>query len=297
MKKKILITGGTGYVGAEIQNLLKDPGYEVAVLSRKKPESGKTSFYWNYKTGELDEEALKFADIIIHLAGENISQKRWTQSQKKEIYDSRVLSTQFLLKKIKETGFKPEKIISASAIGYYGTETSGFIYKEEHPPGNDFLAVVVKDWEKEVLEFEKAGIPVLIYRIGVVFSTDGGALKEMIKSLRLKLAFPVGSGEQYLAWISKYDLARTFLFGIENKELTGIYNAVSPSPVKQKELMEILATQYQSFYVPIPVPGFLIRWLKGEMSSIILKGSRISSEKLLQKGFHFKQPLLQDLFR
>ncbi len=294
--KNILITGGTGFVGKEIIDQLEKAGYHTAVLSRQKSISGIKSFYWNYKTGELEEEALKFAEVIIHLAGENISKKRWSPQQKQEIYNSRILSTRLLYNKIKETGYIPQKFIAASAIGYYGTETGEHIFSENDPPGNDFLASVVKDWEKESLRFKSLHIPVVIYRIGVVFSVDGGALKEMLKPLKFKLSFTLGNGEQYLAWVSKTDLAKAFVFAIENQNVEGIYNVVAPESMKQKELSRLLASKYGAAVVPFAIPQRLLELLKGEMSSIILKGSRVSSEKLQQEGFVFSYKSVKDLF-
>ena len=294
MKEKILVTGGSGMLGSEIIKLLNKKGYQTALLSRNK--NLKNAFYWDYKKGELDKEALEFADIIIHLAGENISRKRWTKAQKKEIYESRIQSTKFLYSQIKETGLMPEKIISASAIGYYGTKTSDKIFEEEDLPGNDFLSLVVKDWEDEVNKFHRLGIPNLIYRIGVIFTPKQAALKEMRKTLKFKLAFPLGSGKQYLAWVSLTDAARAFVYGIENKNMKGVYNLVSPYPIQQADLLKFLAKQEKAFYLPVSLPGSLLYLLKGEMASIILEGSRVSAHKLLSKGFQYQQPKIKDLF-
>ncbi len=295
MKTNILITGGTGFIGRHIKSLLLNNGYDVAVLSRNKNLKSTPSYYWNYKTGELDIEALRYADIIINLAGENISSKRWTAAQKKEIYNSRILSTRLLYNKIKETGLKPKKFISASAIGFYGTETTSKIYTEEDPPGKDFLAGVVKDWEREMKNIENLGIDTLIYRLGVVFYPYEGALKEILKPLKFGFSFPLGDGQQYVAWVSVHDVARAFLYGVTNRRLKGIYNLVSPAYIRQKELMKQLAGDFFHFYIPYGIPSFLISLLKGEMASIILKGSRVSPAKLENEGFVFKDRTIKNL--
>ncbi len=296
MKEKILITGGSGMLGSEIRKRLEQKGFETGILSRNKKTGIKNSFYWNYKTGKLDPAALKFADIIIHLAGENISHKRWTTSQKKEIYNSRVLSTKLLYDKMKESGNRPKKFISASAIGFYGTETSEKIFTEEDGKGNDFLSKVVHDWEKEVQKLNGLGIDTLIYRLGIIFSPRQAALKEMMKPLQFKLGFPVGSGQQYLAWVSLQDAAEAFIYAINKKEMKGIYNLVSPNPLKQKDLMKYLSQKKHAFYLPISFPSFLLYLSKGEMADILVKGSRVSSQKIIKEGFIFQQGEIEDLF-
>ncbi len=295
MKNKVLITGGTGFLGSAIREILEQNGYETAILSRKKNIKSKPNFYWNPEKNELDIEALKFADCIIHLAGENISKKRWTARQKQKIYNSRIYSTKFLYNQIKTSGLYPQKIISASAIGYYGTFTSDKILTENNPPGDDFLAKVVVDWEKENLKFQQLNIPVLLYRIGVVFSTKDGALKEMMKTIPFGFVATAGNGKQILAWIALEDIARMFLFGIKNKNLSGIYNAVSPNPLNLSKLNDLLSRKYNVKHLPINIPGFLLKLALGEMSSLILKGSKISSKKIIDAGFQFKFDQLEDI--
>jgi len=227
MKKNILITGGTGLVGAAISDLLISKGYQVTILSRQKEVEGIKSFYWDYEKEILDVEAIEFADVIIHLAGENISSKRWTSKQKKRIIDSRVKTTELLYSAVQKATKKPVKIISASAIGYYGTFTSETIFKEEDASGNDFLAQTVEKWEAAVDQFKTLDIPVVKLRLGVVMSKQGGALKEMIKPLKSGFASFLGNGNQYIPWIVIEDLARMFLFVIEQENESAVYNAVA----------------------------------------------------------------------
>jgi len=288
MTKNILITGGSGLVGSAIQELLNAKGHSVAVLSRRKKINALKSFYWDYENGVIDPKAIEFADIIIHLAGENISAKRWTNKQKHKIIESRVKTTELLYSAIKKLEKKPEKIISASAIGYYGTKTSDYIFSEDDDSGNDFLAETVLKWEAAVDKFADLGITTSKLRIGVVMSSRGGALPEMIKPLKMGFATAIGSGRQYIPWISLEDLARMFAFLIENKETAKVYNAVNPSHLTNKQLTKSLAKKYNKPLLPIGIPSFVLKLIFGEMAIILLEGSRVSSKKIQDAGFEFQ---------
>lgn len=231
MIKNILITGGTGLVGTAVRNLLISKGYEVAVLSRQKQKDGTKTFYWDYEKGILDQEAIDFADVILHLAGENISSKRWSKKQKKKIIDSRVKTTELLYIAVQKSGKKPLKLISSSAVGYYGSVTSDQIFTEEDDSGNDFLAGTVVEWENAVDKFSDLGLATTKLRLGVVMSLKGGALPKMLRPVKMGVATPLGSGKQYVPWIALDDLARMFLFVIEKDDAAGVYNAVNPQPL------------------------------------------------------------------
>ena len=284
----ILITGGTGLIGSELCKLLIKKSYNVAVLSRSKDVEGVKSFYWDYTKGILDEEAIEFADIIVHLAGENISNKRWNNSQKQKIFDSRIKTTDLLFAKTDKAKKKPHSIISTSAIAYYGTETTDKIFKENDEPGKGFLPETVVNWEKSVDKFSKLGIRTLKLRTGVVLSNEGGALKKMSAPVKFGLGAALGNGKQYIPWIEISDLAEMFLFAIENKNLKGAFNAVAPDYINNFEFMKTLASSLnKAFFMP-NIPAFIIKLLYGEMSVILLEGSRISSEKIQSAGFDFK---------
>ncbi len=289
MAKNVLITGGTALVGTAIKDLLLSKGYSIAVLTRQRNMEGIKSFYWDYENEIFDIEAIKFADIIIHLAGENISSKRWTERQKKRIIDSRVKTTELLYSAIQKSDKKPQKIISASAIGYYGSKTSDHIYREEDAPGNDFLARTVVEWEKALDKFSELGIETSKLRLGVVMSQKGGALPKMLQSLKMGFATPLGSGKQFIPWIALEDLARMFLFIIENDNPAKVYNAVNPQQINNEQLMSYFAKKMGRFFIPIGVPAFIFKILFGEMAVILLEGSRVSSEKIEKDGFTFKR--------
>lgn len=287
MTKNILISGGTGLVGKAIIVLLQSKGYTIAVLSRTKQKGTIKTFLWDYEKMYIEQEAIEFADIIIHLAGENISSKRWTEKQKKRIIDSRVKTTELLYSAIQKSDSKPKQIISASAIGYYGSLTSDHIFREEDSPGTDFLAETVVKWEKALDKFSELGIETSKLRLGVVMSLKGGALPKMLNPLKMGFASPLGSGKQYIPWIALEDLARMFLFVIENKSRAKVYNAVHPQQINNKQMMSYFAHKKRKLFIPIGVPAFIFKILFGEMAIILLEGSRVSSEKICEAGFIF----------
>lgn len=289
MIKNVLITGGTGLVGTAVRNLLVSKGYNVAVLSRQSQIDGGKTFYWDYENGILDQEAIDFADVIIHLAGENISSKRWTPKQKKKIIDSRVKTTELLYSAVEKSQSKPQKIISSSAIGYYGSVTSNHIFTEEDGCGNDFLARTVVEWENAVDKFNDLGMATTKLRLGVVMSLKGGALPKMLSPVKMGIASPLGSGNQYVPWIALDDLARLFLFVIEKKDAASVYNAVNPQHITNKELMRYFADKYHRLFIPFGVPAILFKMLFGEMAVILLEGSRVSADKIEKEGFRFNQ--------
>lgn len=294
MTKHILISGGSGMLGTAIQEYLQAEGHVVAILSRQKQNNSVKSFYWDYENGIIDQEAIAFADIIIHLAGENISAKRWTAKQKHKIIESRVKTSELLYSAIKKSKKKPEKILSASAIGYYGSVSGNRIFKETDEAGTDFLAETVVQWEAAVDRFTDLGVSTCKLRIGVVMSGKGGALQEMIKPLKMGFASKLASGKQYIPWISIDDLAKMFVFLINKKDVAEVYNAVNPSHINNQELTGLLAKKYNKPMLPFGIPSFVIRLIFGEMSVILLEGSRVSSQLIQDSGFEFKHSKLND---
>lgn len=292
MNKNILITGGTGLVGSKLTEKLIEKGYNVGILSRKKiPDSNIKYFFWDYEKNEIDIDALKFADVIVNLVGENISNRKWSKIQQLKIINSRVKTVELIKSKIIELDNKKCDFISASAIGYYGTITSDKIFYEDDDAGKDFLSEVVVKWEKAVDELTPFVNRVLKFRIGVVLSNDGGALPKMINVTQKGIGSALGKGNQYMPWISIDDLVRLLLFGVESSQIMGVYNAVSPVHITNKEFMQKLAESLNKpFFMP-NVPEFVLKTMYGQMSSLLLYGSRVSSEKLLKAGFVFKDNL------
>lgn len=287
--KTILITGASGLIGNALTDHLSGKGYTIRHLGRsKKGKPGVDEFTWDPDKGEIDQDALRGTDIIVHLAGSNVADGKWTGERKKQIMNSRVKSTLLLLDTIKKTESKPAKLIAASAMGYYGVESNEQSYAETDPPGNDFMAEVCVEWEKSVGNFESLNVPVLIYRIGVVLSDQGGALKVMAQPVKLFAGTPVGSGRQIVSWIHIDDLCALLMKGIEEDHFYGTYNAVAPNPVSNKTLVKAIGKALRRPVWPVPVPGFMLRILLGEQADIVLKGVSVSAAKITGTGYRFQ---------
>jgi uncharacterized protein (TIGR01777 family) len=285
----VLITGGTGIVGKHLSNKLKEKGYSVAILSRAIHLATDTLTYtWNIEKKEIEEAAIKTADYIIHLAGVNIGDKRWTSKRRQLIIDSRVKSGQLIFDKVKENKNKLKAFISASAIGYYGTIISDKIFSETDPPSNDFLGETCRQWEQSADKFDKLGIRTVKIRTGIVLSSQGGVLEKMILPIRAGIGSPIGSGKQYMPWIHIDDLCNIYIKAIEDEEMTGAYNAVSPDFITNRDFMMTLARLLKKpFWFPA-IPGLLLKLIFGRMSEILLKGSSVSSEKIIAAGYKFR---------
>ncbi|MBN2637859.1 MAG: TIGR01777 family oxidoreductase [Bacteroidales bacterium] len=295
--KNILIAGGTGLIGTALCGLLTKKGYSVAVLSRSKKNLEYPVFQWDPLKGDFDDKALDFADGIIFLSGENVGAKRWTNRQKQIIVESRVQSIELLIEKIKQSNKKPEFFISASATGYYGGTLTDRISLENDVPGHDFLAKTTFNWESSLLTLKSLDIRLVTLRTGVVLSPDEGALPKMMLPVKLGVGSALGSGKQYIPWIALADIVQMYLYAIENPELNSVYNAVAPNPVPNKQFMRLLAKYLdRPFFFP-PVPSFLLKLLLGEMSEMVLKGNRVSSEKIQKAGFKFQYKTLEEYFK
>jgi uncharacterized protein (TIGR01777 family) len=290
----VLITGGTGLVGRALSRLLTEVGYKVIILSRNKGNATDNQLIsyaqWDVARKTIDVEALQQADYIVHLAGANVGDKRWTSSRKKEILNSRVQSSALLYDTLEKHPNKVRKIISASATGYYGPD-QGHAFIESDPPANDFLGATCVLWEESVLKMKQLGKKVVILRTGIALSKEGGALKEFYKPLRFGFATILGNGEQYISWIHIHDLVRLYLSAIVNHELEGTYNAVAPNPVQHKELVMTMAqiAKGKSF-ISVHVPSFALKIGLGEMSIEVLKSCNASAAKIQKTGFVFSYP-------
>lgn len=291
----ILITGGTGLIGRHLSRKLMGKGYKINVLSRRgNRESEIPAYYWNWEKGEIEKEALETADYIIHLAGANIGDKRWTKNRKQLIINSRARTAEFIYEKLKESNHKPKAFISASAIGYYGTSEEDKIFTENDPPGNDFLGITCSKWEKAVDRFNELGIRTVKLRAGVVFTKYGGVLARMTMPVKLGIGSALGTGKQYFSWIHIEDLCGIYIKAIEDIQMTGAYNAVAPDQKTNSEFMRFLAgVLNQPFWFP-NVSSKIIRLIFGEMSVTVLNGSRISADKIIDSGYNFRFPELKD---
>lgn len=282
--KTILISGATGLIGLSLTQRLKEKGWLVRTLSRKKNEN---HFYWNPEKGEIDKKAFENLGAIIHLAGAPIS-KRWTNSYKKEMYESRVNTAQLLLDYTKNLGVKLETFISASGTNYYGTQTTTSVYKETDEHEDDFLGNLCFDIEKIAHQFSTLETRVCCVRTSAVLSTDGGMLKELILLANKFLLSPLGSGKQILPWIHIEDMVNLYVYLLENDTLSGAFNASATEKITNKEFTFALAESLSKKVILPAVPGFVLKAILGEMSSILLEGSAVSNQKIKEAGFEFQ---------
>ena len=274
---KILISGGTGLVGQRLSHLLLSKKHEVAILSRNPKKNNE--FKCDISKDYIDDDAFENIDYIVHLAGAGIADKRWTAKRKEVIIDSRVETANLLFKKVKDLNINLKGFISASGSNYYGAKTTEHIYVEEDSAGKDFLGEVCVKWEEAALQFKTINVPVTILRTGVVLSAKGGALSKMITPV----ISPLGSGKQYMTWIHIDDLCEMYVHSIENN-INGIFNAISPKVYTNKEFSKILAKAVKRPFLPINVPGFLLKLVFGKLAVILLEGSRLSAKKIEKNG-------------
>jgi uncharacterized protein len=294
MPGKILISGGSGLIGLRLSEMLIDLGYEVAHLSRKPDKySHYKTFRWDIKESYLDENAITYADYIIHLAGAGLADEKWTSKRKKEIVRSRVDSTQLLLDNLRTSKHHVKGFISASGVGIYG-DAGDQLMSEESSHGEDFLAEVCKAWEASVWQIKDLGIRTVILRTGIALSDQGGALPQIARPIKMMAGAPLGTGRQYMSWIHIDDLCRLYIRAIEDPQFEGVYNAVAPHPVNNKEFTEQLAEAMHRPLVLPKVPSFALNFMLGEMSDVVLTGQRVSANKVLQTGFTFEYNYLDE---
>ena len=285
----ILISGGTGLVGKALTKRLITDGHEVRILSRN-PQSSNSiqSFYWNVEKKEIDEKAFEGVEHIVHLAGSGIADKRWSEDRKRDIIDSRVNSMNLIESIVKKQKIQLKSFVGASAIGIYGMTTSEKIFSETDIGNHDFLTQSCIQWENAYQEIQTLSNKYCIIRIGVVLSSNGGALKKLLPLFKLGLGSAVGSGKQYMPWIHLDDLVSIFYEALFNENYNGIYNAVSPEETTNQSFSKQLAKNLSKpFFLP-NVPAFMLKLLFGEMSNVLLKGSRVSAQKLVNSGFKFQ---------
>jgi hypothetical protein len=262
------------------------------------PKSGSVqTFLWDINKQEIGEEALQTVDAIIHLTGAGIAEKHWTKERKIEIVKSRTDSTQLLFNELKKGTNRVKTFVSASGIDYYGLDESDTIFTENEKQGKGFLAEVVRQWEEAADQISTLGIRVVKLRTGVVLSEKGGALKELMRPVKFYVGAPLGSGMQYLSWIHIDDLCNIYIKAIEDETMKGVYNAVASHPVTNKDFTHILAKVLHKPVILPPVPAFLLKVLLGEMADLVLKGNKVSSQKIQATGFQFKFDKIKDALK
>lgn len=293
MKEVVLITGASGLIAKELAKKIENE-FEVRFLTRKKRQVNE--YEWDITKGTIDESAFENISHIIHLAGANISEKRWTAERKKELISSRVDSAALLRNTLRKKEIKLKSFISASGINFYGTITTEKIYSETDPPGHDFLSEVVILWERAADHFKEQNLAerVVKVRTAVVLSEKDGALKKMLPPIKYGFGSALGSGKQYMPWIHIEDICSIYEFALKNTSFHGAYNAVSPQHTTNSELTQKIAEVLKKPLFMPNVPTFVLKILFGELANAILEGSRASSQKLQNAGFQFKFPDLYE---
>ncbi|MCX8118385.1 MAG: TIGR01777 family oxidoreductase [Desulfobacterota bacterium] len=296
---KILMTGGTGFVGTRLIDRLTQEGHEITVLTRSLQGGRRAPSGVSYLEGDPTrrgpwQQAVQAHDAVINLAGASIFSK-WTEEHKRAIRESRILTTQNVVEAIPVASRKPFTLFSTSAVGYYGFCGDEEL-TEDSPPGDDFLARIAVEWEAEALKAEEKGTRVVLTRFGIVLGEKGGALGQMIPLFKKFLGGPIGSGKQWFSWIHIEDLAEAFVFLIEHPEISGPVNLCSPNPVRNRDLAKALGEVLgrPSF---MPAPAFMIKLVLGEFGSVILEGQRVFPKRLLEGGFVFKYPRIGEALR
>lgn len=287
---KVLLTGATGLVGTELVSLLLKNGISVNYLTTSKDkiqdEPNYKGFYWNPESGEIDNHCIEDVDAVINLAGSPIA-KRWTDSYKKQILNSRVASVNTIYNLLKNNPNSVHQFISASAIGIYPDSLHKVYSEDETVFDNSFLSSVVQQWEAASDKMETLGVKVAKIRTGLVLSGKGGALKELVAPIKYGFGAPFGSGQQMQSWIHLDDLAGIYAYVLHN-ELEGVYNAVAPHPVTNHTLVELAAkVMDKPFFLP-NVPKFVMELILGEMHTLLFDSQNVSAKKIISEGYQFK---------
>ncbi|NEQ26738.1 MAG: TIGR01777 family protein [Microcoleus sp. SIO2G3] len=297
---KVAIAGATGFVGSRLVERLHQEGTRVVVLTRNTTYAQKvfppTAFpnveilaYTPTASGGW-QSAISGCDGVVNLAGESIAEGRWTPERKQEILNSRKLATQNIVDAIANADPKPNVLVNASAIGYYGTsETATF--DETSSPGHDFLAQVCQAWEAEATKVTDAGVRLVIVRLGIVLG-NGGALGKMITPFKLFAGGPLGSGQQWFSWIDLDDVVNLIFLALTKPEMQGVYNATAPHPVRMAQLTQ---TMGKVMHRPswLPVPAFALEALLGDGAMVVLEGQQVVPKRTLESGFQYKYPNLE----
>lgn len=295
---RLVIAGGTGFIGAALCNRLSELGHSLTLLTRSAPpgalSANQKSVTWNPRTQGSWEEAVDGCDGVVNLAGEPIA-KRWTAEQKDRIASSRIHATRALVAAIGKAKVKPKFLLNASAVGYYGPHGNESL-TEESGPGDDFLSRLCVAWEKEAAKAEDYGLRAIRLRTGIVLGKGGGALARMVLPFKLFAGGPLGSGEQWISWIQLEDEIGLIVFLLEHAEASGAINATAPNPVTNEQFCKTLGDVLRR-PAWAPAPSFALRLLLGEMAEMLLTGQRVLPAQAQKLGYTFKYPTLAEALR
>lgn len=303
MHMKIAIAGGSGFVGKEITSHLLQKGHEVCILTRetgtKQKSPGVTYVQW-LNDGNTPETELDGIDCFINLAGESLNSGRWTKKRKEQIKESRITAAHEMVRILKKLKRKPQVVLNASAIGYYGTSLTDSFDESDRIDPSDFLSETVTIWEAAAAESEMEGIRNVYMRFGVILGKEEGALPRMALPYKLFAGGTIGSGEQWLSWIHIEDVARAAIFCMEQENMKGPVNFTAPSPATMSRMGKAIGKALRRPHW-MPVPSFMLKAALGEMSILILQGQKVFPSKLLKAGYQFAYPgldqALDNIFR
>jgi len=287
--KNVLIAGGSGLIGTRLAELFNEKGYTVKILGRQRNGGGAPDFLWDPAAEKIDPKAIPWADFIINLAGYPIVGGRWTKAAKKKILGSRTMAVNLLYRTLCEQPNHVRAYIGASAIGIYG-DRGRELLSEDSIPATDFLAGICSQWEAASSLIKKRGIRTVILRIGIVLSTRGAALKEMLKPFRFFAAPHFNDGRQIYSWIHIDDLCGIILWAVENNNASGTFNAVAPVPVSNKEMIRAISMVKGNTFLSFSLPPSLLKIIIGEASVVLLDSQLVTSKKIVDAGYHFRFP-------
>lgn len=289
---RILITGGTGFIGARLCRVLTQAGHQLAVYSRQPSKVHACCGAEVEALADLSELSdVDAFDAVINLAGESIAAKRWSPTRKQALLESRLLTTQKLLDEMGSMSKPPSCLINASAVGFYGDQGDTDV-DETTVPVDDFGHQLCQQWEQLATRAEALGVRVCIVRIGLVIGRDGGFLEKMLPPFKLGLGGHFGSGQQWMSWVHRDDLVRMMVWLLEYQECSGVYNATAPYPVRNKDFTNILARKLKRPAL-LPMPSFVANALFGEMAGLLLTGQRVLPRRITETGFKYKYPDLK----
>ncbi|MGO1461659.1 MAG: TIGR01777 family oxidoreductase [Marinobacter sp.] len=296
MSKRVLITGGTGFIGSKLCPEMQAQGYKLTVLSRQSSSTVRALCGLVEVINDLESlRADTGYDAVINLAGEGIAEKRWTNERKQALRNSRITLTNKLTEIIKSWDHTPGVLVSGSAVGFYGNQQDSLV-TEDTIPHDEFSHQLCKDWEDAALDLRSLNVRVCLSRTGVVAGSGGGFLQRMVPPFKLGLGGRMGSGNQYMPWVHRDDVVAALIWMLETPQASGAYNVVSPNPVTNREFTRCLAKVLNRPAI-FPVPAPVLKVALGEMSRLLLTGQRAVPAKLLESGFEFRYPALEEALK